>query len=575
MKSLDELAAAHVEEKKLKKATDQKLKVMAADRARKKRKKRQETGAKGLRVQALKRLMPKTQADGPPVDPVIQELAKRELARRRLIQFVLQFHPRYKAGWVHHDICQRLEKFAAAVDRGESPRLMLLMPPRHGKSQLASKLYPAWHLGHYPHHEFIGCSYNISLALDFSREIRDVIKSTQYAKLFPKTALNPDFMSAEAWRLQSSTGVGAGGYNAAGVGGGITGKGAHVLVIDDPVKNAEEAESPDIRQKIWDWYTSSAYTRLAPGGGVLVIQTWWNDDDLAGRLQTAMKEDPDADKFEVIKYPAVAEEDEAFRQKGEALHPERYDLTALDRIKRTLGDRHWSALYQQSPVSLENAFFSKDMFQYRTETPQLCDMDIYQAWDLAISNKQQKANNWTVGFTVGLDCRDNVHVLERVRMKTNDSAEIEDAILDMYARYPRIAGIGFENGQIWKTMRSSLQRRMVERRIYMALSDDMVLQPITDKEVRARPLQARMQNRKVTWPRGQEWVDEVIKEFTRFPGGAQDDQVDSLAWAIQLLLGKSPPAEPVYRGKRMEKTVEEKIRDFARFGGKDFSHMAA
>jgi len=576
MSTLEEQAAEHKAAKALKKMTKAEMRTLAKVRARREIKIRQENGKRRSKKTALKKLMPETPAGGPAVDPIIQELAKRELARRKLIEFIKQFHPRYKAGWVHHDICRRLEKFAAAVDRGESPRLMLLMPPRHGKSQIASKLYPAWHLGHYPHHEFIGCSYNISLALDFSREIRDVIKSDQFSKLFPKTALNPDFMSAEAWRLQSATGVGAGGYNAAGVGGGITGKGAHVLVIDDPVKNAEEADSPDIRQKIWDWYTSSAYTRLAPGGGVLVIQTWWNDDDLAGRLQTAMKEDPDADKFEVIKYPAIAEEDEEFRSKGDPLHPDRYDLQALERIKRTLGDRHWSALYQQSPVSLENAYFSKDMFVYRNETPQICDMDIYQAWDLAISNKQQKANNWTVGVTVGLDHTDMIHVLERQRMKTNDSAVIEDAILDMYARYPRVAGIGFENGQIWKTMQSSLKRRMTERGIYIAINDDNVLQPVTDKEVRARPLQARMQNRRLRFPRGQEWVDEMIKEFTRFPGGAQDDQVDALAWCIQLLLGKSPPQAPVYRGRKMEATVEEKIRNMGRFGGENGAgHMSA
>lgn len=510
-------------------------------------------------------------------DAATKELARRELGRRRLIEFIKQFHPKYKAGWVHYDICKRLEKFAEDVTAGKSPRLMLLMPPRHGKSQIVSRLFPAWYLGHHPDQEFIGCSYNMPLALDFSREIRDVIRSNYYHKLFPETELNPDFQSAEAWRLKSKTGVGAGGYNAAGVGGGITGKGAHVLVIDDPIKNQEEADSADIRQKIWDWYVTSAYTRLAPDSGVLIIQTCWHDDDLAGRLQTAMHEnpeDPDIDQFEVIKYPAIAEEDEEFRVKGDALHPERFNIQRLQRIKRTLGERAWGALYQQDPVTEEGAYFTKQMQKFRDETPPIAEMDIYQTWDFAISDKQQKANNWTVGVTVGLDYNDTMHVLERVRLKTNDAAEIEDAIISMYARYKDVSGVGFEDGQIWKTMKSSLARRMNARKVYIPLNDENILKPITDKMTRARPLQSRLQNKKVTFPKGHEWVDEMWKEFLRFPGGAQDDQVDALAWCARLILGKSPPAQPVAPRPKVEKTVAEKIRGLAR-GTSIGSHMAA
>lgn len=527
------------------------------------------------RTAAVKGLIPNyTEASDLQVDAATIELAQRTLARRRLIEFVKKFHPRYKAGWVHYDICRRLEKFAADVEAGLSPRLMLLMPPRHGKSQLASKLYPAWHLGHYPHHEFIGCSYNISLALDFSREIRDVIKSRPYDLLFPQTKLNPEFMSAEAWRLASRTGVGAGGYNAAGIGGGITGKGAHVLVIDDPVKNAEEAESADIRQKIHDWYKSTAYTRLAPGGGVLIIQTWWHDDDLAGRIQKEMAEDPESDQFEIVKYPAIAEHDEEFRAEGEALHPERYDLEALLRIKRTLGPRYWSALYQQNPITEEGAYFNKGDFVYRDELPPLENMSIYQAWDLAISDDQQKANNWTVGTCIGVDWEDRIHVLERVRLKTNDSSVIENEMIDMYARYKHVDGFGAEEGQIWKTMKTSLKKRMQERRVYIPLDDKQnILQPVKDKLVRARPLQGRMQNKRVTFPRGQAWVDEMMTEFIKFPAGAQDDQIDSLAWAVQLGIRRPPPKKPQPTKNKREQTVAQKISGVMKSQGG--GHMAA
>lgn len=517
------------------------------------------------------------EADVPPVqeiDSAFQELARRELARRRLIEFVKQFHPRYKAGWVHHDICRRLEKFSADVEAGLSPRLMLLMPPRHGKSQLASKLWPAWHLGHYPHHEFIGCSYNISLALDFSREIRDVIKSDYYHKLFEKSVLNPDFMSAEAWRLLSSTGVGAGGYNAAGVGGGITGKGAHVLVIDDPVKNNEEAESPDLRKKIWNWYQSTAYTRLAPGGGVLVIQTWWHDDDLAGRLQKEMAEDPEADQFIVVKYPAIAEEDEEYRLEGEALHPERYDLPALLKIKRTLGANYWSALYQQAPISEEGAFFSPSMFQHPADPPVVNDLLIYQAWDFAISEEQVSNGDWTVGVTLGVDYEDNAHVLEMVRMKTNDTAKIEDAIIDMYNNYKSVSGFGVEDGQIWRTLKKGLKKRMADRHVYIPLDEkENVLKAVKSKMARARPLQARMQNRKVLFPRGKEWLDTMQREMLRFPAGAHDDIVDAMAWAAQLVVGRAAPARPKTSFKKPELTVAQKLAKHGR-GGSGLSHMA-
>lgn len=494
------------------------------------------------------------------VDPAARELAERELARRHLIDFILMFHPRYLAGWVHRDICRRLEKFMDDVAKGLSPRLMILMPPRHGKSQIASKLYPAWHLGHHPEHEFIGCSYGIDLAIDFSREIRDVISSDRYQTLFPHTKLDPQFHSASAWRLLSPTRVGAGGYNAAGVGGGITGKGAHVLVVDDPIKNDEEAESPDIRSKIWDWYRSTAYTRLAPGGGVLWIQTWWHDDDPAGRIQSTMLEDKEADQFEVIKYPAIAEEDEEYRVIGEALHPERYGLDQLKKIKKTLGLKYWSALYQQSPISEEGAYFSKNMFKYYDTHPPVRDLLIYQAWDLAISEKQH--NDWTVGFTVGVDYEDKIYVLERKRFRSNDTALIINEMIDMYARYKTVSGFGVEDSQIWRTMRKPFEKRMKERRIYVPLDNKAnIMKPIKEKHVRARPLQGRLPNQ-ILWPRGKDWVDEVIREFLRFPSGIWDDQVDALAWVIILLIGRSAPSKPRNVWKKPEKTVAEKIKAF-------------
>ena len=235
-----------------------------------------------------------------------RELAARVLAKRRLIPFIKRITPKYDVGWVHADIARRLERFSDEVAKGMSPRLMLLLPPRHGKSELASRMFPAWHLGRNPDHEIIAVSYNVGLALTFSRKVKEVLEDLSYQSVF-ETRLNQNHQAAEEWSLEAPS---RGGYVAAGVGGGITGKGAHVLIIDDPCKNAEDADSLDYRDKMFDWYGSTAYTRLAPGGGVLLVETWWNDDDLAGRIQTAAQADPDKDQFEVVKYPAIAEHDE-------------------------------------------------------------------------------------------------------------------------------------------------------------------------------------------------------------------------------------------------------------------------
>lgn len=201
-----------------------------------------------------------------------KEMASRVLSRRRFLPFVQRMNDRYDAGWVHEDICTRLEKFSDDVAAGKSPRLMILMPPRHGKSELASRMFPPWHLGRHPEHEFIACSYNLSLAMGFSRKVKQVIDDEAYKGVFG-AKLDPNNQSTEEWGIAGERG----GYVAAGIGGPITGKGAHVLVIDDPVKNAEEADSADGREKVWEWYLSTAYTRLAPGGGVLVIQCMTGD----------------------------------------------------------------------------------------------------------------------------------------------------------------------------------------------------------------------------------------------------------------------------------------------------------
>jgi len=481
--------------------------------------------------------------------PAEVELASRLLSRRSLLPFVQRMNPQYLAGWVHQDVCRRLEKFSQDVADKKSPRLMLLMPPRAGKSLLASQMFPAWHLGRYPDHEVIACSYNVSLAMSFSRKVKELLNDPVYHSVFD-TRLDPDNQSAEMWGVNGRKG----GYVSAGVGGGITGRGAHILIVDDSIKNAEEADSADTRDKLWDWYGSTAYTRLAPGGGVLNIQTCWNDADLAGKLQSTMASDPDSDQFVVVKYPAIAEFDEYLdfdtdlivdspplrgelkRLKGEALHPARYDIDKLTQIRRTISPRFWSALYQQNPVPDDGAYFLKEHFR-RAPVPHMSRANVFIAWDFAISEKKQ--NDYTVGTVVLQDDDDILHVADQVRFKSGDAMFICDSILNLSKKWHNPSQtVGFEDGQIYRAIEHLLKKRMKEKRQYLSIQ---VLKPITDKLARARPLQGRMQQGMVSFSDKDDWYDGCRLEMLRFPAGAHDDQVDSLAWAATMAVGRQPP----------------------------------
>lgn len=513
-------------------------------------------------------------------------IARRILSRRRLLFFTKTTHPSYSAGWVHDDVCKRLERFSQQVTEKKSPRLMLLMPPRHGKSELASIRFPAWHLGHNPDHEIINVGYNLELPMRFSRRVREIMREPVYKLIFENAKLDADSQSVEAWNTTMG-----GGFTAAGVGGGITGKGAHVLIVDDPIKNQEEADSILVRDKLWDWYQSTAYTRLAPGGGVLVIETWWNDDDLAGRLQQAMATEEGADQFEIVRYPALSdsweyreeatgdihrfeEENPHLTQEGFTLlrgpdcclHEERYPTDALKRIRANLQPRIWSALYQQNPVPDEGMYFKKEYFRYQRVLPSARGRRLYTAWDFAIGEKQQ--NDWTVGATLLQDETDTLYVMEIYRMK-GDSFQIVEAMVDTAMRWMSAGSgylMGVEDGQIWRAIEPMFKKRMNERRVYPSYE---VLRPMTDKLARARPLQGRMQQGRVVFPEDEPWLVQAEQELLRFPAGAHDDVVDALAWAAQLCLGKEPPraAEP----QRIP-SWRDKLIIIGASGG---SHMAA
>lgn len=429
--------------------------------------------------------------------------------------------------------------------------------PTHN-SELASKTFPAWHLGQYPRHEVIASSYAADLAMDFSRKVRGILADPDYGKVFHDTKLDKKSQSAERW----NTSVG-GGYVAAGVGGAITGRGAHIGIIDDPIKNREDAESASNRQKIKDWYTSTFYTRLAPGGGILVILTRWHDDDLAGWLLE--QQQTGGDTWEVVKYPAISTADEFYRKRGEPLHADRYPLESLERIKRAVGERDWSALYQQNPVPDTGAYFQKDWFRYYDKEPQRDKMKIYQAWDFAIG--QAEHNDYTVGVTIGVAQDDKVYLLNVCRGKW-DALEIVEKIIDEYVAFkPQIVGV--ERGQIEMALGPMLNKRMQERKVIFGT--ELLKTGRRDKQARARPLQARMQQGMVLLPKHADLTIELKNEMLRFPAGTHDDQVDAFAWCFQML-----DKFTVHRDQKpkKEKTWRDRLSKHIGGSGKR-SHMRA
>ena len=296
---------------------------------------------------------------------MLREKKKRLAAQDSLIAFTEYTFPQYQTAEHHRLIAEKLE----AVERGEIDRLMIFMPPRHGKSELATKRFPAYAMGRNPERQIIQASYNSDLATDFGRQVRNIVNDGRYQNVF-KTTLASDSKAANRWNTS-----GGGAYVAAGVGTAVTGRGADIFIIDDPLKDREEAESEARRETIWNWYTSTAYTRLMKGGAVILIQTRWHEDDLAGRLLEA--EAKGGDKWEKLILPAVSEYG--------PLWPEMFDRAALQRIQDNIGERDWSALYQQAPSPDEGTFFKREWFKRHAAVPH--NVSRYLCSDYAVSDK--------------------------------------------------------------------------------------------------------------------------------------------------------------------------------------------
>ena len=437
-----------------------------------------------------------------------RELLARRRARGDLLDFARYTLPTYHEAPHHRLIADRLE----AVERGEIDRLAIFMPPRHGKSELASRRFPAWFLGRNPQAEILGASYNSDLAMDFGRDVREIIRDEEYQRLFPGVELRQDSKAAD--RLKTNHG---GGYRAAGVGTAMTGRGADLLLIDDPVKDREEADSDTRRSRVWDWYRSTAYTRLSPGGRIVVIQTRWHEDDLSGRILEQMGQG--GDQWSVLSLPALS-------SAGEALWPERYPVERLTAIKNTLGPREWSALYMQRPQPDEGTFFERSWLKSWERKP--TEMQIYGTSDYAVTDQ---GGDYTVHRVWGVDHKGDIYRLDGWRGQTSADKWIE-AKIDLIEKHKPWAWFG-EAGVIQKAVEPMLLRRMQERRVRCRFA---WLGSIHDKPTRARGFQARAAMGTVWFEPGAD-----IGEFLSFPSGKHDDEVD-VAGMIGRALDEAHPA---------------------------------
>lgn len=449
-------------------------------------------------------------------------LTAEDFAFSRLISYAAYQWPGYKDAAHHRLIARHLEM----VERGEITRLMITMPPRHGKSMLASEFFPAWYMGRNPDHYVVTATYAQELADDFGRKVKNQIEDAAFQAIFPGVGLADDSKSAKRFHIEGNNGgfehetTQRGAFYAVGIGGPLTGRGAHLLLIDDPVKNREDADSEVMRKKTMDWYTSTAYTRLMPGGRIVIIQTRWHESDLSGWLQ----DEHQHEGWTLLNLPAISDV-------GKPLWGEQYPIESLERIKRALPGRDWSALYQQRPQPDEGNFFKREWLIEWTEKPK--HLSIYGTSDYAVTDG---GGDYTVHRIWGVDDRGVLYRLGGWRGQTASDEWIERQ-LDLVEIWKPLAWFG-EAGVIAKAIEPMLIRRMRERPKAWCRME--WLPSIHDKATRARGFQARAAMGSVRFEPGAD-----IGEFLSFPAGKHDDDVDTASMIGRALDQAHPAIVPV------------------------------
>jgi predicted phage terminase large subunit-like protein len=439
----------------------------------------------------------------PTRDEALEELWRRRQARARLLRFVEYTYDDWQSGEHHAKICDALE----AVERGEIKRLMIWAPPRHSKSELASKRFPAWYLGRHPDKQILTATYNVELATDIGRDVRNLLRSESYRRVFPEVDIAPDSSAAGRWHT-SAGGI----YHATGIGGTVTGRGADVALIDDPIKNREEADSARIRESVWRWYSSTFYTRLMPDGKIVLMVTRWHEDDLAARCL-------ESEDWTVVHLPAIANEG---TEKEAALWPEWYDLETMRHTRDVISLRDWSSLYQGNPRPETGTYFQREWVRWHTEAPKV--VSVYMASDFAATRQDDATDpDHTEHGVFGVGTDDTVYVLDWWHGQTGPDQWVE-ALLDLQEKWKPIRWFA-ESGVIRRAVEPFLRKRRQERRVYCA---EEWIASIADKQARGRSFQARASLGKVSFPRT-DWGERVVEQCVAFPSARHDDAFDAMS----------------------------------------------
>jgi predicted phage terminase large subunit-like protein len=436
----------------------------------------------------------------------------REKAHKSFMDFVKEMWPGFIHGRHHALMAKKFEEIA----NGKLKRLIINMPPRHTKSEFASYLLPAWYLGKYPDRKIIQCSNTADLAVGFGRKVRNLVDGEAYAKIFPNVALRHDSKAAGRWATNAN-----GDYFAIGVGGTVTGKGADLLIIDDPHSEQEAAlaaSDPTIYDKIFEWYSSGPRQRLQPGGSIVIVMTRWGKRDLTGRVLQSMVE-RDGDEWEVINLPAIM-------PSGKPLWPEFWSYDELEKLRNELPISKWSAQYQQDPSAEEGALVKREWWQvWEKETPPVCEF-VIQSWDTAFTKNERSdysaCTTWGV-FHLDEDPNDTHIILLDALKERLEFPELKERALQMYKEWEPDAFI-VEAKASGAPLVFELRRMGIPVQEFTPTRGN-------DKITRVNSVADIFASGKVWAPR-KRWAEEVIEELAAFPNSDHDDLVDSATQAL-------------------------------------------
>ena len=443
-----------------------------------------------------------------------RRLETREVAQEDFMAYVQHVYEGFIVGRHHKIIAEKLERIAS----GELKRLIVNMPPRHSKSEFASYLMPSWFLGRNPKLKIIQATMNTELAVRFGRKVRDLIADPVYHEIFPNTDLKQDSQAAGRWETSAG-----GEYFAAGVGAAMTGRGADLLIIDDP-HSEQDALSASAYDNTYEWYTSGPRQRLQPGGSIIIVQTRWSKKDLTGRLLTAQSADMMADQWEVVEFPAIM-------PSGGPLWPEFWKKEELLKVKASLSLGKWNAQWQQNPTSEETAVIKREWWN-QWEEEEIPQLDyIIQSYDTAYSKKEtadfSAITTWGV-FEPHGNGDQHLILLDAKRGRWN---------------FPELKQIAQEENEYWEPDMMLIEAKATG----MPLADEMRLLnlPVVtfapgrkrgggglDKTTRMHMASPIFESGKVWYPAAQKFAEEVIEEVASFPNGDHDDFCDSMTMAL-------------------------------------------